>query len=291
MNEDLMPSTMKWISLFIVVTSLTQATLRGQDLHQTFEIAEDLYARGDQQAAGKAFRRVLFFDQENRYRYTCLQRLTSISAGEGDHLTTLNYLEQSYFLTNDPVEQTNLQFERIRILIETGEYQKALVELYQVDTDIASDRIALYEGFCHYRLKDFPAAETAFAPLCDTREKIAALDHYFEQAAKIEKLNPKTYQVLSYFLPGLGQILLGDTKNSLNSIFLNGALVVLFIDTARKLSFFDATLAVVPWFYRYYTGGAKLTHDLAMARKEKKHEENLRQIIRDLVSFPAGSEK
>ncbi len=286
-----MPYTMKWISLFIVVTSLTQATIRSQDLHQTFEFAEDLYARGDQQAAGKAFRRVLFFDQENRYRKTCLQRLTSISSGEGDHLTTLNYLEQSYFLTNDPVEQANLQFERIRILIETGEYQKALVELYQVDPDIAPDRIALYEGFCHYRLKDFPAAEAAFTPLCNTTEKKAALDRYFEQVAKIEKLNPKTYQILSYFLPGLGQILLGDPKNSLNSILLNGALVVLFIDTARRLSFFDATLSVVPWFYRYYTGGAKVTKDLAIARKERKHDENLKLIIRELVSLPAGGQK
>ena len=109
------------------------------------------------------------------------------------------------------------------------------------------------------------------------------LTDLISKGLQIEKLNPKTYEVISYLFPGLGQIILGDARNSVNSILLNGTLVVLFIDTARKLSFFDATISVLPWLFRYYTGGAKLTRSLALQKKGEKHEENLMQIIKTIT--------
>lgn len=274
--------TMKWIRLFIVVISLGYFEGAGQNLHQTFDFALDQFRQGNSITAEKAFKRVLFFDKENQYRSDCLEKLAVIASEKGDHLTTLNYLDQSYFLSSDPLQQANLQFARVRIFIETQEYQKALTELYQIDLEIAPEKLALYEGYCHYQLKDFVAAETAFGTLTDTPEKTAALEINFAQAMKIEESNPRAYQIFSYVVPGLGQILLGDAKSSLNSLLLNGALVMLFFDTARKISVFDATLSVLPWFYRYYTGGVKVTKDLAIARKEKKHKENLLKIIHDL---------
>ena len=104
-----------------------------------------------------------------------------------------------------------------------------------------------------------------------------------EKARKIEKLNPKFYQTLSYILPGSGQILLGDVKESFNSLLLNGGLAVLFIHTANRLSFFDAVLSVVPWFYRYYAGGAKLTRTLALEKKDKRHRQNLAEIVQAVL--------
>jgi hypothetical protein len=224
----------------------------------------------------------LFFDSQNVYRSECLQRLSAISTLEGDLISTLNYLDQLYFTAKEPATQSDLQFERIQIFIDQNEYQKALAEIYQVDSEIVPARLALYEGYCQYMIRDFVAAKTAFEPLCTSSADIESLNKWFSEAEIIEKINPKTYQILSYFIPGLGQILLGDAQNSLNSLLLNGALALLFIDTARKLSLFDATLSVVPWFYRYYTGGVKVTKDLAIQKKEKRHNENLGNIINSL---------
>lgn len=270
---------MKWIKIFWIVISCCQLELTAQTLEQTYQFAQSQFSLGNQRAAEKAFKRVLFFDKQNLFRTECLIRLSQISDLNADPQATLNYLDQAYFQTDDVHRQYEIQFDRIKILVQTADYQKALAEIYQMDADLSADRLALYEGFCHYMLKDFLSSEAAFGTLCHTLEKKQALNLLIEEAHKIEKINPRTYQILSYIVPGMGQIILGDARNSINSILLNGALVILFIDTARKLSFFDATISVLPWLFRYYTGGTKVARDLAIQKKKERHEDNLRQII------------
>jgi tetratricopeptide (TPR) repeat protein len=281
---------MKWIKQFIIVTSFAQTGL-GQNLQQTFEFGQQQFDQNHWQIAEKTFHRVLFFDEENIYRAECLRGLAVISKLNGDETAALNYLDQLYFISKDPEIQSDLQFDRIQIFIEQHEFQKALAELYQIESDIAPFRLALYEGYCQYMLHDFVATEQAFETLCKTPIEKEALAKFLLEAEKIEKFNPKTFQILSYFIPGLGQILLGDTKSSLNSLLLNGGLVVLFIDTARKLSLFDATLSVLPWFYRYYTGGVKVTKDLAIERKENLHKQNLANMIHVMTGFADSFKK
>ena len=274
---------MKWIKILCLVISSCHLNVSAQNLAQTYQFAVDQYALGNRNVAEKAFKRVLFFDRENQYRTECLLKLAEISDSSDDQLTTLNYLGQAYFQTSDPYLQNTIQFNRVKIFIETSAYQKALAELYQIDTEIYPDRVSLYEGYCHYMLRDFLSAEAAFGTLCRTPASKMELTDLISKGLQIEKLNPKTYEIISYLFPGLGQIILGDARNSVNSILLNGTLVVLFIDTARKLSFFDATISVLPWLFRYYTGGAKLTRSLALQKKGEKHEENLMQIIKTIT--------
>ncbi|MCB0684922.1 MAG: hypothetical protein KDC53_00315 [Saprospiraceae bacterium] len=271
---------MKWINIFWIVISLhiTDQSY-GQDLHQTYQFAFEQMNAGNLHVAEKAFKRVLFFDEGNEYRTPCLLSLAQISSVNDDQFAALRYLDQAYFQTGNESLQTDIQFDRIQILIQQNNFQKALAEIYQLDVDIEPERTLLYEGYCQYKLKDFSAAESAFHQLCTKREDEETLAELIENAHKIEKINPKTYQLLSYFIPGLGQIRLGDSKNSINSVLLNGALVILFIDTARKLSFFDASISVVPWLFRYYSGGAKVAKDLAITKKQEKHDRNLNQMI------------
>ena len=281
---------MKWIKQFIIVTSFAQVSL-AQNLQQTFEFGQSQFDQNHWKIAEKTFQRVLFFDHQNIYRSECLRGLATISKLNGDEIAALNYLDQLYFISEDDEVQSNIQFDRIQIFIEQHEFKKALAELYQIDPDIAPSRLALYEGYCQYMLHDFAAVEAAFEPLCQTPMTKEAIKRYLLEAQKIENFNPKTYQILSYFVPGLGQILLGDLKNSVNSLVLNGSLVVLFIDTARRLSLFDATLSVLPWFYRYYTGGIKVTQDLALQKKENLHKQNLAKMIDVLTGVTEPRQK
>jgi tetratricopeptide (TPR) repeat protein len=250
-----------------------------QNLAETFELAEMQYAQRNFVFAEKTYKRVLYFDSENQYRGQSMEKLAHIALANGQLQEALNYFDQAYFSLKNPQQQINIQFTRVQIFIRLHAWQKALAELYQIDSADDEQRALLYEGYCQYQLKDFDAAQMVFSAMLNNANAQSSLDAFFQDARKIEKMNPKTYQVLSYFIPGLGQILLGDAKSSMNSTFLNTALALLFIDTANKLSLFDATLSVIPWFYRYYAGGAKLTKDLAITKKYKRHQENLAAII------------
>ncbi|NND32113.1 MAG: hypothetical protein HKN76_05930 [Saprospiraceae bacterium] len=270
---------MKWIKLFIAVTSVF-IHASGQNLEQTFTLAQNQFEKGEFYQSEKTYKRVLFFDSSNIFRGRATEKLAHISIVKNDLQEALNYFDQAYFSISNQQIRTDIQFERIQLFIETQEFQKALAELYQVDIiEGNAERIALYEGYCQYLLKDFEAARSAFLILAQDSLVANNINQKIKRALQIEKMNPKTYQILSYIVPGLGQILLGETKNSINSILLNTGLTLLFIETARKLSLFDATLSVIPWFYRYYAGGAKLTKDLAIEKKQRRHEENLSQLI------------
>ncbi len=265
----------RWIALLIAATSLAVCPGEGQTLDETFAFAEQQLAAGEDHAAEKAFKRVIFFDRQARHRARCVEALAYLSEKKGELTEALNYLDQAYYLTTDEQRQFDYQIRRVQIYLQTNQWQRALAEVYQLDDSYAQERALLYEGYCQYMLRDFEAAAGAFDGLLTSE----MLSKHLAKARRIETLNPKFYQTMSYILPGSGQILLGDVKESLNSLLLNGGLAALFIHTANRLSFFDAVLSVVPWFYRYYAGGAKLTKTLAMEKKAKRHRENLAEMV------------
>ena len=267
---------MKWILLFVVATH--SSYLGGQTLEQTFDFAESQYQLGWFDRAEKAYKRVLFFDQENQYRGRCMEILAELAQKKGDFTDALNYLDQAYFLSQDEEEQNRFQLQRIQIFIATDQMQKALAEVYQTDLSFDSIRLRIYEAYCQYWLKDFDEVTVLLTGMLDQK----TVERFINRAEKIEKMNPNFYQTMSYIFPGLGQILLGDVKQSVNSMLLNGGLAVLFIHTARRLSFFDAVISVIPWFYRYYNGGAKLTKQLAQEKKKKRHQKHLKELLQKI---------
>ncbi len=265
---------MKWMLSSIVVISCLSSSY-SQNLEQTFQFAEQQLAEGWEARAEKAYKRVLFFDHENKYRGRCMEVLADLAIEKGETLEALNYLDQAYFLSRDSEQQNELQLRRIQLYIESGQTAQALAEIYQMDEEFDPKRLKLYEAYCHYWLKDFDEARQALVSMTSIND----LDRFMKNARKIEKLNPKFYQTLSYIIPGLGQILLGDFKQSLNSLLLNVGLAALFIHTSMQLSFYDGAISIFPWFFRYYTGGAKLTSQLAIETKIARHKENFNWIL------------
>ncbi len=269
----------KWIILSIVATS-SWVAIAAQTLEQTFNYAEQQLALGWNDRAEKAYKRVLFFDTENRFRGQCMEALADLALEKDQYQDALNYLDQAYFLSRDLQQQNEYQTKRIRIYLETNQVQKALTEIYQTDETFDTSRIKVYEAYCQYWLKDFDAMEAALQGLMSTAE----LSQIRKRAEKIERMNPKFYQTMSYLIPGLGQVLLGDLGQSVNSMLLSAGLATLFIHTAKRLTFFDAVISVIPWFYRYYSGGAKLTRQLAIEKKMQRHKENVQDLLTKIQS-------
>ena len=266
---------MKSIALSIAVIISCLVRLPGQSLSETFLFANEQLAQGWTKSAEKAFKRVLFFDTDNKYRGRCMEVLANLALEQGKYQDALNYLDQAYFLATDAAEANDFQTKRIQIYIETNQIQKALSEIYQTDETFDTMRIKLYEGYCQYWLRDFDAMALAMHGILDP----VLIQDFKAKGERIERMNPRFYQTMSYIFPGLGQLLLGEVKQSANSLVLSAALATLFIETARRLTLFDAIISVVPWFYRYYSGGAKLTLQLAEEKKKRRHEKNLKNML------------
>ncbi len=263
----------------VLIISIWGQPLNAQDLHQTYELTRWHLALGEFDAAESLMKRLLYFDSDHVYRKFCLLEMSRLSRSRGNTQVALNYLDQVYFLETDLVQQRALAIERVSILIELTDFQRALAEIYQVDWDNDRGAGALFEGFCLYMLGEFQQAHTVFLTLCVSEDCSSQVNKYLKKANKIDKMKPTLYQTLSHILPGSGQLLLGDAGNSLNSLMLTGGLITLFVYSAQSLSLFDASLAILPWFYRYYTGGAKLTRQLVYDKKAAKHRRNLSDLL------------
>ena len=79
-------------------------------------------------------------------------------------------------------------------------------------------------------------------------------------------------------MPGLGQTVNGDAKDGLNSLLINGVLVVVFFNVQMNLTTLDATLSVLPWLGRYYVGGMGNAHTASKKKQATVKGELLTEL-------------
>lgn len=130
---------------------------------------------------------------------------------------------------------------------------------------------------------DFEAAQQYFNNVVGSDStKQQSLIKLFEKNQKISKLNPDKAKRMSQFLPGLGQFYAGDIKNGLNSLLLTGGLLTWGINIGLNSTFLDAAFTIVPWFQRYYLGGAdraKVIAENAIKRRRHKVYNEILDVI------------
>jgi TM2 domain-containing membrane protein YozV len=111
-------------------------------------------------------------------------------------------------------------------------------------------------------------------------EKDSLLDLEFKAIKKSEKrFNPHTAWMLSMILPGTGQFYAGEVIEGFNSSLLLGGLFFSAVLIAKEYSFFIALVTILPWFQRYYMGGANKAERLTMEKQMVKRNDSYQSIL------------
>lgn len=140
---------------------------------------------------------------------------------------------------------------------------------------------AFYIGITYFGLEQFSESEQAFLVCFPDSASQQWLRSVFAQNERLpRRYNARQAKLLSTFIPGLGQLYIGDVKNGLNSLLLTGGIVALGFNYILYYSWLDSLVSIAPWFQRYYFGGRNRAGLLATDKLRQKRQNLLDAILR-----------
>lgn len=252
-----------------------------QTLQQTRAMANAAFEAQNFEFARASFQRVAFFERE-ALSFETLYKLGVCQNELGQYQSALNSFDRAYFLAPNKIKSNEASFAKIQSLLLTKNWKEALIELYSIEAadSLYQSRQDFLLGVCFFAQKKYDTSLEYFVR-CVPQE-----DSLTQQALatlctdeRLNKPNPKVAKVLSTFLPGSGQIYVGNYEAGLNSLLLAAGIVSGGIFIARLYNPIDALVTIVPWFTRYYMGGYSHAEEMAI----RKNQENCSDVLNEIV--------
>jgi tetratricopeptide (TPR) repeat protein len=264
-------------------------SLPSQNIHQLKAYADEQFHRGNLSSALKEYQRILFFDTRHQYE-SVYSDMAELYFEQEDFENALVYYD--FARKAIPCDSLKLEysFQKILCYFRQGSYLLGLSDLYGLPGTLSPHFEAkknLYLAICHFGMDDTGQSLQYFAEIVDSTglERISSLFRAYEKHKK--KYDPDKLEMMSIFIPGLGQFVAGDVKNGLNSIFLLTGIAAYSFYTMRIYGILDGTLVLVTWFYRYYTGGHKKAYELGVTKIREQQRITYDQILEIVRRHPS----
>jgi tetratricopeptide (TPR) repeat protein len=238
-----------------------------QSVEDSYKIAENQFLAGNYEMASFYYQRILCFgitEEQN----LCYCNLAECYLKQSDFTRAIEYFELAWSTSTNDSVRNEIKFRKALVLLSSNKYQLALIELLDAPEFVSPSfqkRRVIYLGFTYFLLANFQKADSCFRRICieNCPQKLSDYEQIMSENRKINKLSIKKARWLSTFIPGSGQMYVGDTRNAVNSALLNLSLLSLAVLVGYNYGVIDAFVAVFPWFFRYYTGGIKKVETIA----------------------------
>ncbi|MCF8325076.1 MAG: hypothetical protein K9I84_08970 [Leadbetterella sp.] len=268
---------MKQVLFLILITN--SLTSFGQSLEQTFDFANQLYIQKSYQNAVEAYKRVVYFDSSSLYSNQIYPKIADCLFSLEKYQESADYYDLAYFSTEDSLLKDTYILKKISCFLILQEYDYAEIELLNLGSDLPDSleyEKNFNEAILRFAKEEYDLSEQIFKKL--TSDTLA-INELFNQNTKVSRISPKKAKIMSMFMPGLGQIYVGDIKNGLNSFILSAGLFALGLRSAYINNPLDAAISVLPWFQRYYQGGFKKAELIAIAKIQEKRYKIYNQLL------------
>ena len=256
---------------------------RGQTIQQTYALAEAHYARADYPRAVEAYRRVLFFDEQEVYGPLCYRKIADCLYFTEQYQEAPLFYDRAYYLTPDDSTKAELLFQKASCFLLTQNYRYAQIELFNLPDSLSAPqekRRQFYLAMLYFSLEEYETSRQHFLALARDSADRQVVDELFVRNEAISRFSPRKARRLSIFFPGAGQFYAGDVKNGINSLLLTSGLFYWGVRlVATGSSFPDAFITIMPWFQRYYVGGYKKAEIIATEEKQKRRHRLYNQLL------------
>ncbi len=283
---------MKRVSLISILFIVFNFALSSQilDLDQQKEFATFLFQEKNYNASLKEYLRLYYLDKNNVYPSTCHDIATNFLA-INDIDNSLKYLDLYYFTLKDDQSKNKIKFEKQKLYLLKGDYNRALIEILQINKKVELDKDRYHFMLaCNYLFaNEFNKAKTNLYKLSYIHKiDTIALNKKLTSLTKNDLKNPKNARWYSSVIPGLGQSVNGEVKDGLNSLGLYVGFIALFFDLSIEIGIADSAVSVGPWLIRYYLGGLR---NAVEAAKRNKINKKQKYILESIKLLDAGRPK
>jgi tetratricopeptide (TPR) repeat protein len=280
---------MKKVSLTSILFIVFRFTIISQsiDLQTQYSYAQNLIAEQNYKLALKENLRLYFYDKDNLYPTICKDIANNFLALQ-DNVNALKYFDLYYFKTKDEKEKNEIRYEKQKIYLLQGDFNKALTEILQINkrVDIDKDRYFFMLSINYFFSNEFIKAKKNITQL-SYYDKIDTNRINKNITRLIKNNSKKTNNAMFYsaIVPGLGQSINGDIKDGVNSLGLFVGLGSILLDLGSEIGYSDASLSVGPWLVRYYVGGILNAKKSAERKKFNKKQKNILEIVQLIQAY------
>lgn len=269
------------ITLILICISISISS--GQALDEIIKYAQHLENEGNNDSViRKEYLRAYYYDRNNQYPNLSL-KLSDLFVKHSDSQNALLFLN-IYLNQNGLSNQERFEgsLSKVKLLLDENDPYRAQLALYGVPKEIRKldiNRFNYFLGICHIFSGHYDRGLGTLSSLSYIQpSELDLLEKYCKKLEKITSKNHNRAILLSAFLPGLGQFVNGDYRDSANSFLLNSSLLYLLFDIAQRLSVVDSILSVGPWFGRYYVGGFQNAKTASINNMKRKRSAVLLEL-------------
>ena len=244
---------------------------------------------GNYDAAITEYKRFLFFHPDDPRVGEVYYTIGLAYRAEGLWTEAIAALRTATHYAKDRETKSEYQLALAVTLIATKNYDLAELELIKVmlrnpSAELHRRMLFLQAVLYIYQFRWEEARSVGREYTSDER-----LETLFDTAVNVPQKSAKVASVLSKVLPGLGHIYIGDWRDGLNALLLNGALGFLTIDAVLDEHYTDAALWVGLVLLRYYQGStfrAEMAAEQFNLRESRQAADALLQRLQEIVEAP-----
>lgn len=258
----------------IFILSGTISTIAQDSFQQQFGLAKKLYNEENYFDAVTEFKRLLFFDESEKYSYEA-NKLIGLSYKHGAKFSDAIHhfsLAEINANTSEEVFESRIELVKVNILRRTTERAHALLDDLKKDERFSKnmDEINYWTGWAFIFADEWEKASLSFQAInpelttfCDSVNG----DFYNVTLAKTLSI-----------IPGAGQFYVSEYVSGLISIGWNILWGYLTINAFNKDRIFDGIMIGTLLWWRFYSGNLQNAEKFAVEKNLKKSNKALRYL-------------
>lgn len=252
--------------LFILIVFL--GLVYSQELKKQLEYADRLYELEQYYDAITEYKRVQFFDDSSNFNYITNLKI-ALAYKNGAKLDDAEkFLVQAikYADNKDKIFESMITLARINILQRKNQRAAEIINrfLENPEYDDKTDELYYWKGWNYMFADDWEKAAYEFSKLPDAQDL-----KYICIKTENEKISVTFAKVISYILPGSGQIYAGEYLSGLMSLAWNIVGGYFTIKAVLDDRVFDALVIANLGWLRFYRGNIENAENFAVQKNIK----------------------
>lgn len=255
-----------FIIFLIISTSVSAQTA----IETQYKYADDLYKNKLYFDAITEFKRLLFFDEQKQYSYEANFKIGKSYKQGARWDDAIKYFTLADMNAKEDSQKFNAQIEIVKVNILRRTTDRALQLLDTLDNDFRflnkKNEINYWRGWAYMFADNWKNASSCFAAI-DSQHELKMLSDTIDK----EKYSVSLAKILSFIIPGAGQVYTGHYFSGALSFAWNVLFGYLTIDSFIDNRVFDGIMTGSLLWMRFYKGNYKNAEKFAQ-------EENLKII-------------
>jgi len=265
------------MKLFFVLSLIFtfHITLKAQNnfdvkLSAQFNYAKEQFEKEEYFDAITEFKRLIFFDACKKFSYSANLFIAKSYSHGGFYKLAEEYFMRAARFSRSPRELYEVKLEALKMYLVSRDESRALNLISEITSrkdflDFKNESI-YWSGMVHLFFNHAEAAKMFFNQITTNEFELFNYVQFLNEICDSISANQKsvgTAKLLSYILPGAGQIYLGHYFRGISSFTWNALSIYLAADAFSSKRDFDGVMIMSLIWYRFYSGNIENTDKFA----------------------------